>query len=420
MMNLASAFPIKNAIFSPSVRFCGRTLFSVYSPGGRIYSDEVVTMTLSHPRQILRSLLTGGLLFAFCVGLLRWPAAAASAAKNGLLLCGDLIIPSLFPFFILSTLTVSLGFSALLGRLLEPLMQPLFHQSGAGASALVLGFIGGYPVGAKTVCTLYQEQLCTREQAQSLLAFCNNSGPAFIIGAAGIAVFQSSKVGFILMAIQILSALLVGILLRPSKQARTPELHRSAPVQRKSVAKCITESVGQSATATLNICAYVILFNVMIQLLDSCGFLDLCETLLSLSHCPAVWQKGLLAGILELSNGISALTNTPSALIPAAFLLSWGGLSVHCQTLSLLQGYDLNIRRYLLGKLLQACLSAALACLFLQLFPAALATLQFSSSPAPAPAWLPTAGRWAGLIALALSTVLLAAAAIAGRKSTGK
>ena len=86
MMNLASAFPIKNAIFSPSVRFCGRTLFSVYSPGGRIYSDEVVTMTLSHPRQILRSLLTGGLLFAFCVGLLRWPAAAASAAKNGLLL----------------------------------------------------------------------------------------------------------------------------------------------------------------------------------------------------------------------------------------------------------------------------------------------------------------------------------------------
>ena len=212
-------------------------------------------MTLSHPRQILRSLLTGGLLFAFCVGLLRWPAAAASAAKNGLLLCGDLIIPSLFPFFILSTLTVSLGFSTLLGRLLEPLMQPLFHQSGAGASALVLGFIGGYPVGAKTVCTLYQEQLCTREQAQSLLAFCNNSGPAFIIGAAGIAVFQSSKVGFILMAIQILSALLVGILLRPPKQARTPELHRSTPTQRKSVAKCITESVGQSATATLNICA---------------------------------------------------------------------------------------------------------------------------------------------------------------------
>lgn len=137
-----------------------------------------------------------------------------------MLLCGDLIIPSLFPFFILSTLTVSLGFSSLLGRLLEPMMQPLFHQNGTGASALVLGFIGGYPVGAKTVCSLYQERLCTREQAQCLLAFCNNSGPAFIIGGAGIAIFQSARAGFVLMAIQILSALLVGMLFRPKKKER--------------------------------------------------------------------------------------------------------------------------------------------------------------------------------------------------------
>lgn len=279
-------------------------------------------MTLSHPRQLIRFALSGALLLAFCIGLLRWPEAAAAAAKSGLLLCGDLIIPSLFPFFILSTLTVSLGFSSLLGRLLEPMMQPLFHQSGAGASALVLGFIGGYPVGAKTVCTLYQEQLCSREQAQCLLAFCNNSGPAFIVGAAGIAVFQSAKIGFVLMAIQILSALLVGLLFRPPKSVPAP--HHPVSTPRQSIAKCVTGSVGQSTTATLNICAYVILFNVIIQLLASCGFLDFCEMLLARSHCPGIWQKGLLAGLLELSNGISALSNTPSAIIPAAFLLSWG------------------------------------------------------------------------------------------------
>ena len=192
MTNLASAPPI-DPPFGRAVPVAAR--FFVYSRAERIYSDEVVTMTLSHPRQLIRFALSGALLLAFCIGLLRWPEAAAAAAKSGLLLCGDLIIPSLFPFFILSTLTVSLGFSSLLGRLLEPMMQPLFHQSGAGASALVLGFIGGYPVGAKTVCTLYQEQLCSREQAQCLLAFCNNSGPAFIVGAAGIAVFQSAKIG---------------------------------------------------------------------------------------------------------------------------------------------------------------------------------------------------------------------------------
>lgn len=256
-------------------------------------------MTLSHSRRMPHSLLAGGLLLAFCTGLLRWPGAAASAAKSGLLLCGDLIIPSLFPFFILSTLTVSLGFSSLLGRLLEPMMQPLFHQNGTGASALVLGFIGGYPVGAKTVCSLYQERFCTREQAQCLLAFCNNSGPAFIIGGAGIAIFQSARAGFVLMAIQILSALLVGMLFRPKKKERLSATHPPAPAQGKSVAKCVTESVGQSATATLNICAYVILFNVMIQLLDSCGALDFCEALLSFSHCPRRLAKGTAGGNLR-------------------------------------------------------------------------------------------------------------------------
>lgn len=369
-------------------------------------------------RPKLKLILASILLLAFCVGLLRWPDTAAAAARSGLLLCGDLIIPSLFPFFILSTLTVSLGFSSLLGRLLEPVMQPLFHQSGAGAAALVLGFIGGYPVGAKTVCSLYREKLCTREQAECLLAFCNNSGPAFIIGAAGIAVFQSAKAGLVLMAIQILSALLIGVLFRPRRTApipRTPSTRHP-----RSIAACVTESVSQSTTATLGVCAYVILFNVMIQLLTSCGFLQLCETALSCSHCPGLWQKGLLAGILELSNGIAALTNTPSALIPAAFLLSWGGISVHFQTLSVLQGSGLNIRCYLLGKALQAFLSAALACLFLQVCPTALSAIQVNETLVPDPAWLPTAGRWSGLLSLALIAGLLLLELLIVRKSTGK
>lgn len=375
-------------------------------------------MARSRPRHIAKPFFSCTLLTAFCAGLLLWPQAAAAAARRGLLLCGDLIIPSLFPFFILSTLTVSLGFSSLLGRLLEPVMQPLFHQSGAGASALVLGFIGGYPVGAKTVCSLYQEQLCNREQAQCLLSFCNNSGPAFIIGAAGIAVFQSAKIGFVLMAIQILSALLVGILLRPG--SAVPQPQRPTAIQQRSIAKCVTESVAQSTTSTLGICAYVILFNVIIQLLTSCGFLQLCETLLSFSHCPTVWHKGLLAGILELSNGISALTNTPSTLIPAAFLLSWGGLSVHCQTFSILQDTDLDIRYYLFGKTLQAFLSAALACLFLQLFPAALTAVQQAETVVPDPAWLPVAGRCACIISLILIASLLLLDLAFCRKNTGK
>ena len=113
--------------------------------------------------------LTWALPLALCAGLLLQPDAAAQAAKNGLLLCGNLVVPALFPFFILSSLLVSTGGAARLGRLLSGVMGRLFHQTGTSASALVLGFLGGYPVGAKTVCTLYEEKLCDRTQAEHLL-----------------------------------------------------------------------------------------------------------------------------------------------------------------------------------------------------------------------------------------------------------
>ena len=90
---------------------------------------------------------------------------------------------------------VELGLARYLGRLLEGVMRPLFHVSGACASAFALGFVGGYPVGAKTAINLYERGMCTRTEAERLLAFCNNSGPAFILGVVGAGIFASSTVG---------------------------------------------------------------------------------------------------------------------------------------------------------------------------------------------------------------------------------
>lgn len=77
-------------------------------------------------RRFSRS-LTWALPLALCAGLLLQPDAAAQAAKNGLLLCGNLIVPALFPFFILSSLLVSTGGAARFGRLLSGVMGILFH-----------------------------------------------------------------------------------------------------------------------------------------------------------------------------------------------------------------------------------------------------------------------------------------------------
>ena len=152
----------------------------------------------------------------------------------------------------------------------------------------------------------------------------------------------------------------------------------------------------------MNVCAFVIFFNVVLRLLDCCGLFGLCRGLLALCHCPDAWQLPLLSGVLELSNGVALLPGTWDGLIPAAFLLSWGGCSVHCQTLTFLTQHGLNLRPYFLGKLLQGCISAALACLALRFLPLAQRTL----NPTQLPLEQPLAGTFGVPLTVACGLVL--------------
>ncbi len=145
-----------------------------------------------------RDLLLGLVLLAATLALVVWPEQSMEAARTGLQLCYNVIIPSLFPFFVLSSLVVELGLAGYVGRAREGIMRPLVNVPGSCASAVALGFIGGYPVGARTAISLYEKGMCTKTEAERLLAFCNNSGPAFILGVVGAGVFSSSRVGVLL------------------------------------------------------------------------------------------------------------------------------------------------------------------------------------------------------------------------------
>ena len=125
--------------------------------------------------------------------LLLLPEVSAQAARDAMLLCAQTLIPSLFPFFVLSSLLIACGASELLSALLSPLMRPLFGLSGTGAAALALGLCGGYPVGARTAAELVENGALSQEEGERLLAFCNNAGPGFLLGVCGAGVFSSSR-----------------------------------------------------------------------------------------------------------------------------------------------------------------------------------------------------------------------------------
>ena len=137
------------------------------------------------------------ILACLCLGgLLVWFLADAGAVRDSvaeaLALCARSVVPSLFPFLVASSALLALGFGELAAPWLAGLMEPLFRVPGAGSAALVLGLVGGYPIGAKTAADLYRENLVSREEAERLLA-TDNSEPAGAASPIGSRVPANSR-----------------------------------------------------------------------------------------------------------------------------------------------------------------------------------------------------------------------------------
>ncbi len=319
-------------------------------------------------------LLGAGLLWA-TLALILWPEQTMGAMRDGIKLCGNVILPSLFPFFVLSSLVVELGMSRYLGRLLEPVMVPLFRVNGSCAAALAMGFVGGYPVGARTAIELYENGQCSRTEAERMLAFCNNSGPAFILGVVGAGVFGSGAAGLLLYLAHLLASLGVGVLFRFYKPGEGPQTRGRPGVQfqTSSFPRAFTHSVTGALQSTLNICAFILFFTVFLRILAHAGILGGLARLLAALLAPLgmnqTWAERLLTGLVELSSGVSSLTDgaLSGRLSMAAFMLGWAGVSVHCQVLAFLGDSGLSMRTYVLGKLLHGAVSAGLAALLFRL-----------------------------------------------------
>ena len=278
-----------------------------------------------------------------------------TAVIEGLVLCAESVIPALFPFLTVSSLLLSLGFGDFLAKRLSGLMR-LYRIPGSGSAALLLGLLGGYPVGARTVVQLVESRQLSPEEGGRLLSFCNNSNPAFLINVLGAGVFHSFRAGCWLWGIHVFSALLSGLLCcrifhKPYPLQEHPRRNRPyALFVSVHFSTALVQAVETALTAMLSVCAFVTFFYVLA---------------LPLRQIPGVTGT-LLTGFLELFSATPRLSPTAAGWVLAAGLSGWGGCSVHCQTLAILSGSGLSMRSYLLGKGLQALLSAVFAGLLCQ------------------------------------------------------
>ena len=285
----------------------------------------------------------GAVIASICLVILILDTKTAIAgATNGIELCLRSIIPSLFPFCLLTKLICS----SLLGKRI-PFVQRIVRLTGipAGAeSILLLGFIGGYPIGAQCIDDAYQAGTISGCDAARMLAFCNNVGPAFLFGILSV-LFPCTLPLWGLYIIHILSAIIVGIIL-PEKSVDICTLQPKASLT-------LPQALESSIKTMASVCSWIVVFRIILEFGERWFFWTLDPV-----------GQATIAGLLEMSNGCIALLNVQKLglrYILCSLFLGFGGCCVGMQTAAVVRHVEFKL--YFPGKVLQALLSILLAML---------------------------------------------------------
>ena len=299
-------------------------------------------------------------VFLFCAAcvlyLTAFPSDSAGAVAGALHVCASTIIPSLFPFIVVNALLVDTGFAFFTARFIGRPVSVLFSVSRAGGAAFLLGALSGFPLGAECAARLYERGQCTKDDAERLIAFCNNTGPAFLVGGIGAGMWDRPEIGWLIYLSQLFSAVIVGIALRFTRTGPIVPRERRKNAEDELSASVFTSAVSGASVSMLKICGFITAFSVLCAMVR--------KTAMMLTGYPLRGRTAaLLFGFLEITAGAGAASkiggNVGIALTAAA--AGWSGLSVHMQTASVIAGKDLSMKRYIAGKAAQGILCALIA-----------------------------------------------------------
>lgn len=305
------------------------------------------------------SLLTALLFLLFITR----SSTAIDYMKKGLELCLHNVIPSLFPLMVVSELISSGEGGSFWRKTLSPIARLVLGVGAESSVALLLGALCGFPVGTRVLCDAYDKGRITKKELERSLCFCNNSGVGFVISAVGASLFGNISLGAIFFACSLLSAFTVGIAQRlifgSVASDHSPSQYQCPPP--RPFTERITIAVRSSALSMLTVCAFVVFFSSLVgcigAILRSFGI-----------------NREIMAAVFclfELSSGISAAAKLSSthAVILTAAALSWSGLSVHFQIMTVASDRKIRFAPYFISKAIQSLLSAATAAILLRFIP---------------------------------------------------
>lgn len=319
----------------------------------------------SSRRHPVKYIYAGIITSAIAVSMVFLPAVVLDSAKRGIALWAYSVLPALLPFFICADFMISLGIPALVGGLFERPFQKLFGVPGTSAFVFIISITSGYPMGASIIGQMRDRRELTDAEAIRMLSFCSTSGPLFMLGTVGAGMFHAPAAGAVVALSHYAAALLNGLVFcligaggTFNRSFSKPRFrYRDPGLDDRSILEMLTASILSSLKTLGVICCYIIIFTYITDLLEMAGTFNALKT----QH-----GSGFIKGLLEMTIGINEISLSQDLGLRlkctmASFLVSFGGLSILAQSMSVLGGLWISPLKYLKIKFFHGILAAMLA-----------------------------------------------------------
>ena len=280
--------------------------------------------------------------------LLRFPIDITNCIRASLKNTVSNVLPALFPFMVLSRFLVTLiSFEGS-----HSSDSKIFGIEKCTWSAVLIGFLSGFPVGGYSVCELYRSGHLGKTSAERALALSHNTGPAFSVSVVGVLLWNDTKFGLSVYISQILAWIIVYTLssVKPRIESDAKFTISSAPNNKMNIVHSITSAITSSDLACVNITAYIVFWKIIITLIKIC-FPMISPVFL-----------GVITSVFEFSEGCDAAALIGGTVGAAftGFSIGFGGLSALMQIYGVANELGLSLKSLVIFKVLQGFVCSAM------------------------------------------------------------
>lgn len=300
------------------------------------------------------SLLICTITLLFLTQFFIYTKEITNAFFDGTILFVKNLLPNIFLFFIISDILNNYNIINYLSPL-GNVFSKLFKVSKEGTYVFFMSMLSGFPGNSKFVKELLDNNRISEQDATKLLTFTHFSNPLFIVSTIGINFLNDKKIGFIILISHFITNIIIGLLFRNIYKSENKTL-----LKKESISLPFIPLLKNSISNTFN--SLMVIYGIII-------FFFILTTIININLKLDYSHQTLLNGFIEMTNGLNMIKNLNFSInIKASlmtFFISFGGLSIHMQVMSMLSNYKINYFVYLIARLLHASISSLLVFLII-------------------------------------------------------